>query len=258
MQGILSDFDGTVFDFNHTITDEVQQAIRWLHHQRIPFGFCTGRAFNFIRPHVQALGLDGAHVVCGGAQVVHSDGTILHEDLIPAETMREIAAFFMETDGVLVIKHGEMYGNPAAIEDGRQRRGLLVYPLEELPSWNAPAFYVSHLTEAEWAVLEARTDISLCKQRGHRDRRGFFADGVAPGVSKRTGAAWWCQYHNLDPQHVIGVGDGENDIALFEAVGLGLAVGNAVPELKAVAADIVPSIEENGVAWVINHYFHQD
>ncbi len=46
----------------------------------------------------------------------------------------------------------------------------------------------------------------------------------------------------------IGVGDGHNDIELFRAVGRKIAVGNAVPELKAAADEVIGDIEHDGFA----------
>ncbi len=59
---------------------------------------------------------------------------------------------------------------------------------------------------------------------------------------------------NVDPKEMIGVGDGYNDFPLLMACGLKIAMGNAVPELKAVADFIAPTVEEDGVATVIEKF----
>ncbi|KAB2906196.1 MAG: HAD family phosphatase [Anaerolineae bacterium] len=254
-RGLLSDYDGTVSTVQNTISENVSHALRLLHRRGIHFGFCTGRAYSFLAPYIKDQGLDGAHVVCGGAQLVDSEGHILRETLIPADTMREVAHQILSMNGLLIVKKGDLYGNALAIQDAEHRVGLFIRPLDELRDWNIPAFFVGHLDDESWNTLEARTDIGLSKQRGRYEKQGFFADGVAPGVSKGSGARWWCEYHGLDPQTVIGIGDGENDVALFETVGLGIAVENAVPELKARADTIAPALDEDGVAWAIHRYF---
>lgn len=254
-RGLLSDYDGTVSSLHNTISDKVSHALYLLKDKGIPFGFCTGRAYSFIHPYVHAQGLKGAHVVCAGAQLVDSDGNVLRESLIPAEIMQDVVRQIESLGGMIVLKKDELYGNALAVEDERFRRGLHVQPLSQLSDWNVPAFYIGHLDEDGWKEIENRADVSLCKQRGRHGRGGFFADGVAPGIGKGTGALWWCEYHQLDPATVIGVGDGENDVALFQALGLGVAMGNAVPELLAVTETVAPSIDEDGVAWLIHRYF---
>jgi hydroxymethylpyrimidine pyrophosphatase-like HAD family hydrolase len=49
----------------------------------------------------------------------------------------------------------------------------------------------------------------------------------------------------------MAIGDGINDIDLLQAVGMPVAVGNAIPEAKAVAKAVVASNDEDGVAEAI-------
>lgn len=58
----------------------------------------------------------------------------------------------------------------------------------------------------------------------------------------------------IKTKEIIGVGDGPNDFPLLMACGLRVAMGNAVPELKAIADFIAPSVEEDGVATVIEKF----
>lgn len=58
----------------------------------------------------------------------------------------------------------------------------------------------------------------------------------------------------IHSKEIIGVGDSYNDFPLLEACGLKIAMGNAVPELKAIADFIAPSVEDDGVATVIDKF----
>ena len=58
----------------------------------------------------------------------------------------------------------------------------------------------------------------------------------------------------VTPEETIGVGDGYNDYPLLMACGLKIAMGNAVQELKAIADFIAPSVDEDGVATVIDKF----
>jgi hydroxymethylpyrimidine pyrophosphatase-like HAD family hydrolase len=53
---------------------------------------------------------------------------------------------------------------------------------------------------------------------------------------------------------MIGVGDGYNDFPLLEACGLKVAMGNALEDLKGIADYIAPSVDEDGVANVIEKF----
>ncbi len=56
------------------------------------------------------------------------------------------------------------------------------------------------------------------------------------------------------PADTIGVGDGNNDLHLFRSVGLKVAMGNAMTELKAAADVIAPSVDDDGLAEIIERY----
>jgi hydroxymethylpyrimidine pyrophosphatase-like HAD family hydrolase len=58
----------------------------------------------------------------------------------------------------------------------------------------------------------------------------------------------------IETHEIIGVGDGYNDFPLLMACGLKVAMGNAVPELKAIADFIAPSVQEDGLATVIEKF----
>lgn len=55
------------------------------------------------------------------------------------------------------------------------------------------------------------------------------------GVDKALGLKTALTYLHIAPEEVVGIGDAENDIPLLQTCGLGVAVGNALPELKAIA-----------------------
>lgn len=58
----------------------------------------------------------------------------------------------------------------------------------------------------------------------------------------------------IKTHEIIGVGDGDNDFPLLMACGLKVAMGNAVPALKSIADFVAPTVDEDGVATVIEKY----
>jgi hydroxymethylpyrimidine pyrophosphatase-like HAD family hydrolase len=54
---------------------------------------------------------------------------------------------------------------------------------------------------------------------------------------------------------VIAFGDNFNDLSMLQSAGLGVAMGNAVDEVKACADLIIDDNTETGIAKVINQYF---
>ena len=65
---------------------------------------------------------------------------------------------------------------------------------------------------------------------------------LPPGVNKATGLSAALEQMRIAPREVIAMGDAENDIPMLKLCGYGVAVGNALPSVKA-EADLVVSAE---------------
>jgi hypothetical protein len=81
-----------------------------------------------------------------------------------------------------------------------------------------------------------------------------------PEVSKWQGLLHVASAHKINPADIIAIGDDVNDIPMVKNAGLGVAMGNARPELKAVARRIIGPNSEDGLArfleeLVIKHAF---
>ncbi len=75
-----------------------------------------------------------------------------------------------------------------------------------------------------------------------------FVSATQSGVTKATGIESICEELGLTIDQVMMIGDGHNDLPAIEAVGHPVAMGNAVPEVKALARYEVASVDDDGVA----------
>lgn len=63
---------------------------------------------------------------------------------------------------------------------------------------------------------------------------------------------------NLTPEQVMAIGDGPNDITMFDVAGTGIAMGNAIELIKRAADHIAPSNDEDGVGWAVRQFALED
>lgn len=62
------------------------------------------------------------------------------------------------------------------------------------------------------------------------------------------------KYLGIKPEEIACFGDEANDVSMFKVAGMSFAMGNAIDELKKIADVILPTNDDNGVAFAINNY----
>ena len=81
--------------------------------------------------------------------------------------------------------------------------------------------------------------------------KNYYCDITSKDVSKGRAVLETCKYLNLKKEEIIAIGDGENDISMFELTPNSIAMENAVQNVKKQAKYVTLSNDEDGVANVL-------
>lgn len=76
----------------------------------------------------------------------------------------------------------------------------------------------------------------------------IYVEVFAKQTSKGRALSFLAQHLNISREEIACIGDGENDLTMFDASGIKFAMGNAVPELRRKADYILPGNDKNGAA----------
>ncbi len=79
----------------------------------------------------------------------------------------------------------------------------------------------------------------------------YFLEILDKRVNKGTGVKSLADVLGIKPEEIMAIGDQENDIAMIEYAGVGVAMDNAIPSVKEVANFVTKSNLEDGVAFAI-------
>ena len=82
----------------------------------------------------------------------------------------------------------------------------------------------------------------------------YFLEFAHPDVSKGSGLGFVAARLGFRPEETVACGDGENDRKLLDWAGFGVAVANAHEDVLARADLVVPSVQEEGVAALLEAY----
>ncbi len=75
-------------------------------------------------------------------------------------------------------------------------------------------------------------------------------------VTKENAIIKLCSCFSISPESIIAFGDDSVDIEMLKLCGLGIAMGNAIPEVKAIADDVIETNENDGIAKYLSQKFN--
>jgi HAD superfamily hydrolase (TIGR01484 family) len=250
---IALDVDGTLAHSGH-IPDVTVAAVRGVLAAGHNVVIATGRSLIGVEPIIKRLGLRRGHVVCSNGSVTAS---INGRRLIVENAVRFDAGPVLQRAGEAipdVLIATEILGKgyrvnvrfPDGLLNGRQH-----IVRRERDLWAAPTTRaVVHVPNASRLARELRRfDVTVTP--GSTTDPGDWLDVTAPNLSKASGLEAVRRRLRVAPEHTIAVGDGQNDLRMFEWAARAVAMGNAPTEVQAAADEVCASITEHGAVDVL-------
>ena len=86
----------------------------------------------------------------------------------------------------------------------------------------------------------------------------FFCEIGSGNAKKSLGVKFLSEMWNIKPEEVLTIGDQNNDIDLVKCGGIGVAMGNATPELKDCADYITDTVDNDGFAKAVEKFVQSE
>ena len=86
----------------------------------------------------------------------------------------------------------------------------------------------------------------------------FFIETMPLGVEKSASLALLLKNMGFGPENLMACGDGWNDLPMIRYAGMGVAMGNAVPEVKQAAKYVTADNEHDGVGLAVEKFILED
>ncbi len=274
---IALDVDGTLLNPQGLITPRVKAAVRAVTDAGGIITLATGRRHRPARAIALELGIKVPLILYSGTLIYDTaqEKALLHRPLDPAFVAAALA--FLSEAGVspailqsplhgerIYIGHGEAtdpylhdYANRPDRTDLIERRShdqllAIVDPLVVLGV--GPGHIENRLLSrlAEKGELDSNLYSYHLKTSALPDLYGF--DLLPTAHNKGFALAWLANHYGFELSETLAIGDSRNDLDMLETAGLGLAMSNATPEVKARADMVIGSNAEDGVAEALERF----
>jgi Cof subfamily protein (haloacid dehalogenase superfamily) len=249
LDAIIFDLDGTaVPNAGNTPSEAMRRAIAECQSQ-IVLCAATGRSWTEGDQLFAALGLAQPCIISGGTIIINPQTQeIVWQETMPQPAVRAVIATAHKYPYTLMYTQGVQTTaplSPASI--GASPESVNIMYILDIPHDHADVPALIH-------ELEHIDGIAVSKAGAWGIPDGIDLHITSSTATKEHAVIELCGMLGLDRSRVAGVGDGHNDMHLFNAVGYKVAMGNAVPELKAAADSVIASVTDDGLAFYIRQH----
>lgn len=271
---VALDLDGTLFDNESRVSAGNREALQAITRRGVHAVISTGRPFYGIPfDQVKDCGIQYAITANGSAIYEFPSGKCLYENCMEQSLILPILSFLLSKDIHMdAFIEGRGYSPLSCVKAAQKLNAppaLKKYILETRTRVeDLPAFIIENHLQVqkmtlnffadENGVYKDRNEVKdylmsnpdvVCVSGGYNN-----LEFTKAGVNKGIGLSRLAKHLGISIGHTMAIGDTENDMAILEAAGLGVAMGNATPAVKAAADDVTLSNEQDGVAAALVKY----
>lgn len=262
---IAIDLDGTLLTDNKSISQKNKLAIEKAREMGHIVCIATGRPYRASQLYYQELNLNTPIVNFNGAFVhhpKHKDFGYYHSplELETAKTIIETCeAFQVKNIMVEIIDefylryYDEVLIETFSMGESPVKFGNLHHILNEHPTSILIHPEDDHVGQLRELLKSAHAEVI--------DQRVWGApwnviEIVKAGLNKAVGLQKISDYYSIPKERIIAFGDEDNDLEMIEYAGIGVAMENAIPELKNIANKLTSTNENDGIATFLEDYLN--
>lgn len=267
---IASDLDETLLGADQRVSEENWAAIRTLCSRGVEFVPATGRAFDEIPREIKESEWIRYYIVSDGTQIYDKKEGRTWEFAMDRATAKQVLDLVYRYPVLLTVHadtasyveqatHNTESYKEFSMSDywidflflrEKVMKGLkeFAYGQESLLSTVVFFKHMEDFHKARAALLQM-PEIQLAQTAPNN------LEIFSKKAGKGNALLLLASLLGVSPEETMALGDSTNDSTMIRAAGLGLAMANAVPELKAVADGVICHYEEDGIRYVLDHFF---
>ncbi len=253
VKAIFFDIDGTLVSFStHEISRTTLDALYCLKDKGIKLFIASGRHL-LIMDNLSGFPFDG--YVCMNGSLIYDKGEVIYSRPLDSDDAAAVVDF-AEKNNVPCVAFAEKEIVMNCSNDLTERVFEMIRLPHPVPSPLAPyaskpvcqfTIFVDRATEDRYLTPVLKHSVTA---RWHPE----FTDIDPENISKAEGIERIISRYGIRKDEVMAFGDGGNDVEMLEYAGIGVAMGNAVPDVQAHADYVTSTVDEDGIVAAVRHF----
>ena len=268
IKAILLDIDGTLTNSKKEITPKTLQALLNAQDHGVKLVIASGRPAKGLTQYGDILNMwmhHGLFVAYNGARIIDCETQqVLVDITMPQDKVTQVLEHMKKFNVIPMVTYGEFmvvenvyncmvsdFGREFNVIEYESRMNnyklmevedlskFTDFPINKILTAGDSQYLLDHYQEMR-APFEGELSMMFTAN--------FYYEYTANGINKGAGLKVAMGKLGIKPEECIAFGDAENDISMLEYAGIGVAMGNATDQVKAIADEITLTNEEDGIA----------
>ena len=253
---VALDIDGTLVDEFEHVTAAVVDAVGAAIDAGVHVVLSTGRSVFGISRIIDLLGLEDGHCVASNGAVTFTYSPVEVTSTVTFDARQAVEMVLEHVPDALVAVEvvGGGYRINRHFPAGEITGEMWIQSIDELVSEPVTRVIIRDPESSAEDFVELADRVGL---HGTNYFVGYTAwlDIAPEGVSKASALAEVAAILGIEQSDVLAIGDGRNDVEMLSWAGRGVAMGQAPPEVMAVADDVTGTLHEDGAAVELARWF---
>jgi Cof subfamily protein (haloacid dehalogenase superfamily) len=264
---LVLDIDGTISGKSNHIREPILQAIRNAQAKGVKVALATGRMYRSALRFYELVGSQLPLMCYQGAWIQEPLTKTLHRHLsVDTHFVHQLLDEFEKPEWQTLSVHfyiddrlyvREITPHTRAYADRSQVEPIAVGDLRSLLSQFSPTkvLALSHNTKEIDRLYQTLRQRYTPEELYLTKSVATFFEATHPLVNKGAAVQYLAEdLLGLNSSQVMAVGDNFNDVEMIAYAGVGVAMGDAPPEVQQIADWVAPGVEEDGVAAAIDRF----
>lgn len=248
---ILVDLDLTLLRSDGSLSQRTISTLKECQKKGILVGFCTSRGTTRIKEYADKINPEV--LICNAGGCIYYNNQLIHAETFTLEETNQLFEKTYEVMGpeaeITVDTLDDFFWNRKTNKSTQYMPESKYHSCKDFP---IPAMKFCVQTNNSEVANAISGVVKNCSAVPFSDIPWYkFAPKTA---TKENGILFLSKYLNISTEEMISFGDDFSDIGMLKTTGKGIAMGNAIPEVKAIASEQTLSCDEDGVADYLEKY----